>query len=127
MPFICVLRAFYYLDDKRYYPHNKIPVECLKINFAHRCQYYLPTHYPYPYTPTTYPTSLPTGRGGGRGVYITHLPTLATGGGLARRTVLAPKFSKNFRRFQKGSPHFRLEDIICNAAYYIICDIMCKM
>lgn len=44
---------------------------CLRMNFAGGCQYYLPTHYPYPYTPTTYPMG---GEGGGVSILPTSLP-----------------------------------------------------
>lgn len=61
---------------------------------------YIPHHLSLYPTHTPYPT--PSGVGGW--VYITPLPTPIKGGRLTRRTVFSPKFSKNFRRFQKAPP-----------------------
>ena len=102
---------------------------CLKMIFVASAQPTPRITTPYiPHHLSLYPT--PSGVGGV--VYITPLPTPIKGGRLTRRTVLSPKFSKNFRHFQKGSPHLRIEDIICDSAYYIWpilcaeCDITSK-
>ena len=132
MPFICVVRTFNISNDKLYHRHNKIPVECLKMNCAYHpvptlsgAYHPVPTGaipVPLPLLPTL-PPYLPGGEGGGVSILPTSLPPRQ--GGVWHGARFSPRnFPKIFVDSRRGRLIF-VSRILYAMLHIILYVILC--